>query len=265
MTWICAASNVIGSCALYSDVQVTLKDGRTRDLLQKAYPITNSIAAGFAGSVEIGFVLLQSLTDFLRLPNWNDQVGWDPRSAAVNWAPIAKALFGKAPVAERALGSKILMAAASPNENCGLSAKTYLVRFSEPDFQPGIMGRPFKLCSIGSGARFDEYHKRLKPLFRWEGHIRTLQAQVGDPNGWARHMGFRISRSLARHPHSGISRHIHIIIVRRGATVVETNDENIYRGDDPRIEIRMPKVAQGLVQFRALAAAAGHDAAGAVC
>jgi len=57
MTWAAAASTIFGYGALYSDVQVTFRDGNTKDLLQKAYPVSNFIAAGFAGSVRIGFKL----------------------------------------------------------------------------------------------------------------------------------------------------------------------------------------------------------------
>jgi hypothetical protein len=66
MTWICTASTIYGYGALYSDVQVTFPDGRNADLVQKAYPLSNFIAAGFAGSVRIGFMLLQSLSDAMR-------------------------------------------------------------------------------------------------------------------------------------------------------------------------------------------------------
>ncbi len=85
------------------------------------------------------------------------------------------------------------------------------------------------------------------------------------PGGWARQLGFVISRALADHPKHGISRHIHILIVRRGSILVETNDENIYPPDGPRIEIRMPEVARGYEQFRAMADSNGHKAAGACC
>ena len=60
MTWVVGAPSVFGYGALYSDVQVTFADGNTRDLVQKAYPLSNFIAAGFAGSVRVGFMLLQS-------------------------------------------------------------------------------------------------------------------------------------------------------------------------------------------------------------
>lgn len=267
MTWICAVSSITGGCALYSDVQVTFPDGTTKDLVQKAFPLTNSIAAGFAGSVRIGFSLLESLAHFLRLPPEVDpnQVGWDPGWVSVNWAPLARSVFQNANRAEQRLGAQILMVAASPNENSGLAAKFYFTRFSQPDFRPGIMAKPFKLCSIGSGARFSEYHRSLKPLFRWSVHISTLQANVAGPHGWAQNLSFRISQRLASHPHTGISRHMHAIVVGRGSIVIGNNDESIYRGDDPPIEIRMPPVAQNYEQFKAMAGSGGSEAAGAVC
>jgi hypothetical protein len=58
---------------------------------------------------------------------------------------------------------------------------------------------------------------------------------------------------------------MHTTIVARRLMIVENNDESIYRGDDPPIEIRMPPVAQTYPQFQALAASVGHKAAGAVC
>ena len=267
MTWICAVSSVTGGCALYSDIQATFSNGSTKDLVQKAFPFTNSMAAGFAGSVRIGFDLLDSLATFLKLPPDADaeQVGWDPQWVSVSWAPLARSVFERADPAERRLGATILVVAASPSENCGLGAKFYFTRFSAPDFKPGIMTKPFKLCSIGSGAGIAEYHTSLKPLFRWSGHISTLQADVGGAHGWARNLSFRISRRLAAHPHPGISRHMHTIIVGRRLIIVENKDENIYRGEEPRIEIRMPPVAQTYPQFKALAASGGDEAAGAVC
>ena len=68
MTCVVAASTIWGYGALYSDVQVTLSDGSTRDMLRKAYPVANVIAAGFAGSVRIGFSLIQSLESILIPP-----------------------------------------------------------------------------------------------------------------------------------------------------------------------------------------------------
>lgn len=264
MTWVIAASTIFGYGALYSDVQVTFCDGKTKDLVQKAYPISNFIAAGFAGSVYIGFMLLQSLSDFLRIPPDDiDRLAWDPLWVSNNWSPIAKSVFEQAPSIEKTLGSKLLMVGASTQEASGLGSKIYFTRFSSPDFRPGIMSRAIKLCSIGSGSGVLEYKHSIKPLFRLSSGI--LRAEIGQQGGWARQLGFSISWKLADRPHRGISRHVHIIIVRRGAIDVETNDEDIYKGDDPPIKIRMPVVAKSYEEFVGLAQSMGQDTAGAAC
>jgi hypothetical protein len=264
MTWVCAASTIFGYGALYSDVQVTLAGGQTRDLLQKAYPLTNFIAAGFAGSVRIGFDLLDSLYTCLALPPEALKTrAWEPPWVSESWAPIAKTIFAGEPEGEKAHGSQILMVGVSPDENCGLGAKVYFTRFVAPEFRPQVMSRAIKLCSIGSGARKIEYKHRLKPLFRLTSGI--LKAEVMHPGGWARQLGFSISRTLADHPLRGISPHLHIIIIKRGSILVETNDENIYPPDGTRIEFRMPRIARSYEEFLGLAKALGYDFAGATC
>ena len=44
-----------------SDVRVTLGDASEVDCLQKAHPIGRHVAAGFAGSVKIGFAMIDEL------------------------------------------------------------------------------------------------------------------------------------------------------------------------------------------------------------
>ncbi len=265
MTWVCAASTIYGYGALYSDVRVTFRDGHTEDLLRKAYPVGNFLAAGFAGSVRIGFDLLSNLGECLRLPPAElSTMAWQPAWVSEKWGPIAKSVFEREPDSERKLGSQVLMVGVSPDLNCGLGAKVYFTRFVAPDFRPCIMSRAIKVCSIGTGAGIAEYKRRLKPLFRLSSGI--LKAEVMQPGGWARQLGFSISRTLDDHPRPGISPHIHVLIVRRGqSTVVETNDEDIYPPDGSCHEFRMPRVAQDYKEFQALAASLSHDAAGASC
>jgi len=86
MTWVVGATSMFGYGALYSDVQVTFADGTTKDLIQKAYPITNFIAAGFSGSVRVGFSLLQSLAECTLLPDEALRTqAWDPVWVAKRW------------------------------------------------------------------------------------------------------------------------------------------------------------------------------------
>jgi len=264
MTWICATSTIYGYGALYSDVQVTFPDGHTADLVQKAYPLSNFIAAGFAGSVRIGFTLLQSLSNAMNLPaKVLNTHAWEPKWVSHKWAPIAKSIFDSAPENEKVHRAYVLMVGVSPNENCGFGAKVYFTRFASPDFRPCIMSRAIKICSIGTGARIKEYHRDLKPLFRLTSGI--LKGEVMNQGGWARTLGFSISRRLAEYPFAGISRHLHMLIIRRGDILVETSDENIYLPNGSRIEVRMPQVAWSYEQFRVLAGSLGRDAEGAIC
>jgi len=45
-----------------SDIRVTLGNGTEVDCLQKIYPVARWVAAGFSGSVQIGFALIDSLS-----------------------------------------------------------------------------------------------------------------------------------------------------------------------------------------------------------
>src|SRR5712691_5232521 len=104
MTWVVGATNMFGYGALYSDVQVTFPDGTTKDLIQKAYPITNFIAAGFSGSVRVGFSLLQSLAECTLLADEALRTqAWDPVWVAGRWAPLARSVFESAPEVEKTL------------------------------------------------------------------------------------------------------------------------------------------------------------------
>ena len=99
MTWAIGACNVLGAYAvMVSDVQVTFGDGRTVDLLRKSYPVGRYIVGAFAGSVHIGFHLLQSIAEYLRLPNDAPaNACWEPNVVAVHWAPLARQVFEAAP------------------------------------------------------------------------------------------------------------------------------------------------------------------------
>ena len=247
MTWVVGASTIWGYGVVISDVQVTFSDGTTADILQKSYPISNFIVAGFAGSVKIGFMLLESLAQFTQLPSGKEATqAWNPIWVANNWSPIAKKIFNSAPEIEKRLGSKILMLGASPNKTSGIGSKTILVRFSSPDFKPGIMTKSIKLCSIGSGSRVTEY-KTIKYLFRLQSNIH--QAEVMNSGGWGRAVAFSISRELNDHPKSGISRHLNIFYVRRGLINEENNNETIFFPNGKKLNISMPPIARGYNEF----------------
>jgi hypothetical protein len=91
-------------------VRVTFSNGRTLDLLQKAYPVGPYIVAGFAGSVRIGFQMLASLAKFLIVaPNAPRPGAWEPEWVAEHWKPIAFQIFATADTPEQAQRCEILL------------------------------------------------------------------------------------------------------------------------------------------------------------
>jgi hypothetical protein len=67
MTWIVGMPTMWGYSFAVSDVRVTLADGSERDCLQKIYPVARSIALGFAGSVRLGFKMVEAMKALSRL------------------------------------------------------------------------------------------------------------------------------------------------------------------------------------------------------
>lgn len=264
MTWVVAASTIWGYGVLYSDVQVTLSDGSTRDMLRKAYPVANVIAAGFAGSVRIGFSLIQSLeSTLIPPPGTPENAVCHPVLAAEGWAPIAKAVFDSAEARERVLGSRILMVGISPNESAGLGAKIYFARFASPEFVPQIMTRTVKICSIGTGASIQQYKHSIKPLFRLSSGI--LHAEVGNPFGWGVTLGYSIANATNWYPRPGISQHVHTTLIARDGFRYANSDQRTYQKDGVVTERKMPPLAQSYDQFLKMLSVSGSDTACAVC
>lgn len=160
MTLVIGASAMAGIGAIVSDIRVSFPDGSSRDMLRKAYPVGNHIAAGFAGSVAIGFALLEDLTVNLKLPRGSETSYWLPHFVADAWQPVASEIFAKHPEHERRLGSRVLLAGTDPTDS-----GVRLIRFASPDFKPQFIRRGLRTCSIGSGASDQRYMRAIRPHF----------------------------------------------------------------------------------------------------
>ncbi|MBD3669278.1 MAG: hypothetical protein HUJ29_00765 [Gammaproteobacteria bacterium] len=267
MTWIIGASSLFGNGVVISDIQVTFSNGKTRDILQKAYPLGNFIVGGFAGSVLIGFNLLESMRQFLALPEDIAQKhAWNPTIVAQNWSPIAKQIYDASPEQEKKLGSQFLIVGISPQEHTGVPsiARVFIIRFSWPDFKPGIMNKPLSVCSIGSGAGVDKYKKALKGFF----DIRSSSIQFeGHGFGvWAEMISHSLGTVIRDNPKKGISKHHNIFVFNRSQLIETNNDETIYPPDDAEpIEIKMPDIAKSYEEFIRMTQSRGYRSECAIC
>jgi hypothetical protein len=154
---------------MLSDIQVTLSDGRRIDVLRKTYPVGPFIAMGFAGSVRLGFELVESMARHLRVPQDAPRnVAWVPQLAAQTWQVEAQRVFASAPPAEQELGSQTLLVGVHPTEDIGIpgQARAYVIRMVSPSFAPGFSPRRLvSVLSIGSGSRVWEYRRAVRDLF----------------------------------------------------------------------------------------------------
>src|SRR5262249_50761629 len=115
MTWIIGRAISLGYAVALSDVRVTLDDGTERNCLRKIYPVGPVIALGFAGSVAIGFAMVQRLAELLS-PAGRGQA-WDPTAVAQWWPADAREVFNSFSAAEQDLQCHLMMLAAHPTQN----------------------------------------------------------------------------------------------------------------------------------------------------
>jgi hypothetical protein len=257
MTWVIGAASLFGYGVMLSDVRVTFTDGTTADILRKAQPVGPYIVAGFAGSVYIGYRLLQSLHDFLFIPPvpQADQQAWQPEWVAEHWSPIAKKVFRSCPPWEQRLGSQFLMVGVSPNQDMGTLQipRVYIVRFTAPHFVPGFMRRGLNVAHIGSGARVKEYTRAFREHFRYSSS--SLRAENGGRNGWAQMLGSTVDMVTDEHPVSGVSPHVHVMVCRLGDFQEGTNNRRTYSADNPvPVLFEMPPVANNYAEFMQMCA-----------
>src|SRR5262245_10302548 len=151
MTWVIGASSIFGYGVMLSDVRVTFPGGRQADLVQKAFGIGPFMVAGFAGSIKIGFQMLESLERLLVVPSDAPQPGaWEPEKVAERWKPIAANIFATADPIERAARSEILLVGISQtlrpevesNPRALKLPRVCIIRFASPHFDPVVRDRP---------------------------------------------------------------------------------------------------------------------------
>jgi hypothetical protein len=265
MTWVIGGSSIFGTGALISDTRVRFQDGTTAEFLQKAYPVGNYIAVGFAGSVRIGFALVKSLQTAMVVPDGTGPHAWDPRAVASHWRATAQQIFHDAPIDERSLGSQVLLVGPQPTEHMGTPGfpRMEIARATSPDFTPRFSKPGLVVRHIGSGGSVSEYKRAIRPLFRLSSGIH--QAHIAGIHEWARQLAFSVTIAVRDYPNHGISEHFHVVAVRLGVTAVFTNDMTTYPRDGPPLVLKMPPVARSWAEFVDMASALRANASGATC
>lgn len=251
MTWIIGGSSLFGYGAMLSDVCVSFSNGTRRNILQKAYPVGQYVLAGFAGSVSIGFTLLESMRNFLHLPNNAPKnVAWRPLWIAEKWKSIAAESFALACPEEKKLGSEFIIVGVDPEDDFGHSnfPRTYVIKFVSPHYEPVIAQNGLSFAHIGSGSSIETYSEALREYFDIKSD--SLQTAVVDgPGEWAASLGFFLSLLLQDVPTEGVSPNLFVHLCSRNGFITDNNDSTSYPLNGPPIEFKMPKVATSYSEF----------------
>lgn len=245
MTWIIGVNTFMGYSFALSDIKVSWGKKYDIDCLQKFYPITSNIAAGFAGSVKLGFKMLDGLVDCIK--NEGNQKAFIPIYIAQKWSRKAKYIYNhKKYKKERGLGCELLMIGTYPLSQITIgqisSPKTALIKLSAPSFVP-LVAKQHDILSIGSGSAIDEYKALLAWLDSNFNELMKFSENVGLPAAF----DILVTDLLQNNPKYGISKHLHIITADGIGINIRTNDR---QADDGSYVLKMPEVAVGYDQFR---------------
>ena len=237
---------MFGYGIVLSDTCVTITDPtgekKYHDAVQKAFPLAPFVVGGFAGSIYIGFKMIDSLRRFLTIPESEGECAWELDWVAEKWQKVAKEVFDKAPERERRGGSHIILVAAHPSEDVGIPgfARVHIAVLKSPNFEPVVTkGEFLTIESIGSGAK--AYAERLKSLKPESFNLATME--VGFSGGLGSMVTQKISDHLRDNPSSGVSPHLHIFTVKRGGFTIGSNNYFEYKQDGTESEFVMPLVA----------------------
>lgn len=248
MTWVIGANTPFGYGFIVSDVQITISGGTTIDCLQKVYPVGDFIAAGFAGSVELGFAAIQDLRRFLNDPAPEVGECWIPEWVAQEWSPRVQELFRRAPEAARRASLSILMVGAHPTEDGINGARTYTAILRSPEFKPRVWNNFDCVQSIGCGSGVEEYKLLLGSSFREKSN---LMGEMMGPGGMAHVMIGSFMRRVFNSPTPGVSHHLQYVIVRRGGVEVRNYEPTRIQGEQ-EVTFKMPQLAHTWEQLQAL-------------
>jgi hypothetical protein len=257
MTWVIGAPTPFGYVMGLSDVQVSWgKTGPSHDCLRKVYEVAPFIAAGFAGSVQLGFRLLEDLARFLS-PMPEPGESWIPRWVALKWYRRARWIYESRPEAERELGSSVILMGVRPTDNSGCITGGHpdvIVLRAANRFEPEFTGLG-EVRSIGSGNNVELYMRELQALqsSSWP----NMQAEIGCARGMGRLWVSSLARLLRENRVPGISQNVHQILVWRDCVQIAPLNLSKISADGTRTNYTMPQVANGWREFVKFARNAG--------
>lgn len=270
MTWVVGAATLdIG--VLVGDIRISyVQNGRPREEarygVQKLHQIVPSIWVGFAGSIAIGFAMVDQLREDARAVS-TDAVLPEPVDLVSRWRAAAERSYeGAFPEQLRDAGCHMLVVGVSQEwtEDQGrpLWRLAHALRIELP--WPGERNiRITKVAfnqfdSIGSGEGVEEYRDLLTESTAGGRHgLLAFSPTVGQGFGDAWHLaGFVTSLGMGtvidRRPELGISAHLLSAVVTAEGTMFSNNaDAELFAEDGYRCRVPpLPRLARSWAELQ---------------
>lgn len=210
MTWIVGSADHPTGAVLIGDIRVTFKDRNgAHDGVRKIHQVAPNIVCGFAGSVKVGFEMVDSLRQYIIDGGWSADCA--PTGRIVwKWWRQARHLWASVDPTPKALGCSLMIAGAQPAKGFVHKNSVYRLRHSS-EFRPERITRD--AVSIGSGSGVESL---LKAMTTPTIDQYTLAQQHQDlskvhPLGvYGRILATAIQATSAK----AISPHLHLCVVR---------------------------------------------------
>jgi hypothetical protein len=284
MTWVVGTPTMFGYGFGVSDIRVTLGDDSEVDCLQKIYAVGRYLTAGFAGSVRIGFAMIDELR--MRAHLSDERLACDPEKIAQEWPQFARQVFQTFPRDEQEAHCHLLIISVHPREHTGNPCwpRSYVHIFRSPDFLPEVVP-VHTLGSIGSGTHYPRCREVIE-RFSSDNNFRMLCARGGSTlGGMGTMIGINLTSQLLEVQPLGVSPHLHYCWVYRGNITISTNDhtqigrwsviplgsENMptQQGasqtlEDGSVLFSMPNVATSWDELERILVARGSNAVGCI-
>ena len=260
MTWIVGTVPPFGYSILISDIRVSWADGTELDCLQKIHKVGDDFLCGFAGSIKIGFDLLNALA--AQLPSQQHRT---PPVLAQDWIPsLARRVFQAAPAEEKKSGCQLIIAAAHPTENLGDVpwSRTYVWTFSQRNnFDPEACAAG-DAVGIGNGSDVSAYVTALRDARR---DIFFLKLITHGEFAQAGHLAKTMHESVLKNPKAGVSPFFQMGMVTRGQAQLGHYNYTRSEQDGTKKEVRVPPVAQTFKAFQDFCRTGKLNATCAIC
>lgn len=259
MTWVIGLPGMPTGALGLADTRITVSNGHTVahiDGIQKLHPIAPNLALAFAGSVELGFHVVDDLRAFLGGPPRGQLVL--PHKTVWHWARRLRFLFSRYAITAPL---ELMVLAASPNEPTIPELEpSYGFVLRAPEFSMEKM--PYwRTTAIGSGSdpalrvfvdAMDEMSRTWTESIPFE-HLAP---------GWS---GLPFLHGLSQliktqSPTPTVSHHLHLCMVRRHGTTFHSTDTSVVTGDK---DSKMPWLARNLAEFQQLMRNHGYAASSA--